>query len=124
MTPEAADWIYREVLTVRYRRNVGADPVVRKGKVVDPGLGPSAVRLCPCQWGPCGHCQQLGRHDHCTTRVGWAGNPPLSPAERLRGIPVWTTGTPCSWRCSCRCPEPARSVPALEQLDLFANLTA
>ena len=119
MTPETADWIYHEVLTKKYRRGVGAEPIVRKGKVIDGGLGPAAVRTCPCHWGPCGHCQDRGRHDRCTTRVGWDGNPPPGPEGWISCIPVWRTGTPCAWRCSCPCPRPAPSTPGLEQLDLF-----
>jgi len=111
MPARAADWIAAHALTPRYITGQG---------------GLDLVRMCACQYGPCGHCAQLGRHDRCTTKVGFNGRPPLSPAARLNGIPVWTPGKPCAWRCPCDCPAPTPEPVALEaradaptQLSLF-----
>jgi hypothetical protein len=139
MTPAAADWIYREVLTTAYRRSVGAEG---RGDE-EMHLGPAAVRDCRCQWGPCGHCQ-AGRPDRCAHRRGTA------PASLHDGHVLgrdgsvragWRrVGTVCVWRCpgppggdllftvtTGAVPPPvrperlvsAKPTPA-EQLDLFA----
>uniref|UniRef100_UPI003F4946A0 DUF6248 family natural product biosynthesis protein n=1 Tax=Actinoplanes sp. CA-151224 TaxID=3239904 RepID=UPI003F4946A0 len=122
MSPEAADWVYREALTRAYRSSVGADL----------GDGPAMVRACPCQWAACGHCLG-GWHEQCTTRIGFAGRRPADPAAHLLAraghvvAEVWPAGTPCAWRCPCDCPTPvppAQPAPApyrlaLEQLDLL-----
>lgn len=116
MTPEAADWVYEHVLTGTFRRSVGAEG---RGKDADDlALGPAAVRTCPCQWGPCGHCQ-AGRIDRCAHRSipDW---PRPEPAAYLVGrnggalALVWTVGKPCRWRC----PGP----PSGEQVELFAGV--
>jgi hypothetical protein len=114
MTPAAADWVYRHVLTAAYRRSVGAE--ARADRDDDMQLGPRAVRICPCQYGRCGWCTN-DRHDQCTHHR-WASPP--SPAARLLSrsgsvlAEVWPTGKPCAWRCACGCRAPA------VQLDLFA----
>jgi len=57
------------------------------------------IRVCPCQYGPCGWCKDLGKHERCTHKVA---PPHRSPAARLSGIPVWALpGPACSWRCPC-----------------------
>ncbi len=137
MTAAAADWVYAEVLTPAYRRAVSAEG---RGQDEDQ-LGTAAVRICPCQWGPCGRCEVLGRHDQCTTKVGFAGQPPVSSYGWLHNasglmvflwsqalgrrvsVEVWPSGTPCAWRCPCVCPVPEPVLvrePEFEQLGLFA----
>ncbi|MEV5629159.1 DUF6248 family natural product biosynthesis protein [Micromonospora tulbaghiae] len=90
------------VLPDSYRRNT-----------VDPAR-------CACQYGTCGYCR-ANRHPDCHT-AAWGSSP--SPETYLCGpggtalAPVWRSGTPCRWVCSCTC----RSTPApVEpvQLDLF-----
>lgn len=118
MTPAAADWVYEVVLTQRYKESAGAImwTGARENRR-DAGAGAVFLRMCACQWGPCGHCSD-GRHDRCAHRGEW--RPPASSATWLqshRGMAiaaVWMAGRPCRWSCACDCP-----APAVEQLGLF-----
>ncbi|MFC3385670.1 DUF6248 family natural product biosynthesis protein [Couchioplanes azureus] len=103
-TPDdhTAQWIAEHVLTRTYLKSCG---------------GIDLVRLCSCQYGRCGHCG-MGNHGKCPTRVGVAGRPPADAHTHVVGRrgwayqPVWTTGTPCRWRCACtECATP-RPTPA------------
>ncbi|GAA2696422.1 DUF6248 family natural product biosynthesis protein [Actinoplanes palleronii] len=128
MTEDAADWIYREVLTQTYRRSVGAEA---RGKGQDDlQLGPAAVRRCRCQYGRCGHCG-TDRHEQCTTHVHGARRGGETYVVGRTGgalAEVWLSGKACAWRCSCGCPAPVpvqaipepEPEPVFEQMDLFA----
>lgn len=102
MTPAAADWVYREVLTQRFRESAGA--VMWTGAREhrrDEGPGAAMLRTCRCQYGLCGHCGD-GRPDRCTHR-NWT--PPAGPDTWIQGrggaalVPVWRVGKPCAWLC-------------------------
>lgn len=130
----AADWIYEHVLTRRYLESVGAIAWTgARENRRDEGEGAALVRCCPCQYGACGYCSQLGKHDRCTSRT----SPPvvsqvltyIVASDKAAVAPVWTTGRPCSWRCPCGCApaepapevEPVAAPPVVgEQLELFA----
>ena len=106
LLPDAAAWIRDVVLPAAYRRNT-----------VDPAL-------CPCQWGPSGHCQN-GDHERCPRTEGWHRHGQADPDTYItdaRGMPaagaeVWRSGTACRWLCPCPChttvtplfPMPARA---------------
>lgn len=94
---------------------------------------------CPCQWGPCGHCE-AGRHDQCSV-VAWGGAPRAHCDTYVtnargqvavgRGViaDVWRAGRPCRWVCPCGCTPVGAALPppgpaAPEQLDLFSQLTS
>lgn len=66
---------------------------------------PLPDNMCPCQYGPCGHCAQRERHDQCITRrVGPITQPAAYLTRKDRALAlVWTTGQPCQWVCSCPC---------------------
>ncbi len=89
---EIADRIAADVLTGRYLKSYG---------------GLDLVRTCACRYGRCGHCD-MGRHDKCTTRVGFDGKPPARPLTHVVGrssgalAGVWPSGTACRWVCPCR----------------------
>ena len=122
MTPAAADWIYREVLTPAYRRAVGAE-----GRGDDAGTvtGPAVLRRCPCESGVCHGCQ-TGHHAGCVgvrivlpaTHVirtdGHVAVVPMGAGRHAVYAAVWLSGRQCGWLCACGCSAPA------EQLDLFA----
>lgn len=99
ISADVADWIADNVLPRHYVKSCG---------------GLDLIRCCECQYGPCGWCQQLGKHERCTTRFGFPGQGPASPLTHLvlrsgstRGtLGVWPVGTPCRWRCPCDCPPP------------------
>jgi hypothetical protein len=99
---EQADWIAKHVLTHRYLKSCG---------------GINLVRLCSCQYGPCGHCSK-GTHASCSTRR----HPELSrPRSHTHVVSrdgaalteVWTVGGSCRWVCPCR--DPAHSAPPADQ---------
>ena len=124
MPPDTAQLIRDQVLPTSYRDEIRA------------GL----IEHCPCQWGPCGHCE-AGNHNQCSV-VAWGGAPRAHGDSYIinrrgqvtvgRGVPsteVWRAGRPCRWICPCGCtpigytPPPAPTGPAApEQLDLFAAL--
>jgi hypothetical protein len=99
----AADWIRGTVLA----------PVYPKGKSRgDDDSGSVAyglIRLCPCQWGRCGHCSQRGVHTACVkhTMRPQPRHEATLLARRRDGwfgvAPVWRVGTPCRWVCECPC---------------------
>lgn len=73
LRPAAVDartamWIRANVLS--------RTPSARPGRKWDgPDFGEAPFVLidwCPCQWGPCGNCQELGKHDDCAHRKGTA----------------------------------------------------
>jgi hypothetical protein len=114
VTPETADWVYAVVLTKTYLRSVGAEG---RGDQ-ELSRGPAAVRDCPCEWGPCGHCA-AGRIDRCGHRTipAWPKPSPATYVVARDGAAVasvWRVGRPCQWRC----PGP----PAGEQIELFAGV--
>lgn len=94
---DAATWI----------RDVVLPPAYRAG-TTDPSI-------CPCQYGPSGHCA-AGRHERCPRTWGWHRHGEPDPdthitnaAGRVGGAPsvssvaVWRTGRPCRWLCPCTC---------------------
>jgi hypothetical protein len=92
MPTSTADLIAKKVLTRTYIKSAG---------------GLDLVRMCSCQYGPCGHCSS-GSHDKCTTRVGFHGKPPKEGADTYvqnrRGhaiAPIRRSGTDCRWWCPC-----------------------
>ncbi len=97
-----------------------------------PDLGEDAfasIDQCRCQWGRCGYCQDLGRHDLCAHRDGTApacdGHETYVISSR-RGsalTPVWVKQVfdrrvpGCRWVCPCvdcetETPPPAAERPA------------
>lgn len=114
MTPAAADWVYDVVLTQRFKESVGAIMWTGAGADRrDEGRGAAFLRMCACQYGPCGRCGD-GRPDRCAHR-GWT--PPLVPdgwIQSRRGLAVgavWRSGKACAWLCP---------TVVLGQLELFA----
>jgi hypothetical protein len=76
------------------------------------------IDVCACQYGPCGNCGQLDRHERCPKATGFDRGP--SPETYLTGrrtgaalAPVWV-GRPCHWVCPCDC-----LTPRVGQLELF-----
>ncbi|MEV6344167.1 DUF6248 family natural product biosynthesis protein [Actinoplanes sp. NPDC051851] len=143
MPLDVADRIYAEVLTGAYRRSVGAEGRGAKHQDEDLTLGPAAVRMCRCEWGPCGHCQ-ASRPDRCAHRRGtspktWHETWILN-RDGMAVAEVRLTGRPCQWRCPgppggdllfavqadavvpprTRAERPAAKRPAVEQPNLFA----
>jgi hypothetical protein len=114
VTPEAADWVYDVVLTRRYKESAGAImwTGARENRR-DEGAGASFLRMCECQYGPCGRCSD-GRPELCGHR---AWTPALSPDTYIQDRHghalnrVWRSGKPCAWLCS---------TVRLGQLELFA----
>lgn len=113
MTPEAADWVYRHVLTDRLKESSGAIMWTGSGPDRrDEGRGAAMLRTCRCQYGRCHRCL-LGSHDGCT------GIRVTGPAARvldrtgLALAEVWPSGRPCAWQCPCGC-------RGVGQLELFA----
>ncbi|MET9303208.1 DUF6248 family natural product biosynthesis protein [Micromonospora aurantiaca] len=117
MPAHAAAWIHDVVLPPKYRQGT-----------TDPSK-------CPCQGGPCGHCD-AGRHQQCAV-IAWGGAPVVRPetvivdsrgyvavARGVRSVDVWRSGRPCRWVCSCGCApigcEPPPATEPAYQLDLFA----
>lgn len=102
MTHEATDWVYDVVLPQRYLESAGAImwTGARENRR-DEGHGVAFLRLCACQYGPCGRCGD-GRPDRCAHRE-WT--PPFMPATYLqdrRGMAiaaVWRSGKACAWLC-------------------------
>ncbi len=102
MPGHQANWIAEQVLTRTYIKSCG---------------GVELIRLCDCQYGPCGHCGQ-GNHAKCSTRR----HPELSrlhPHTRVVGptgaalTDVWTAGAACRWVCPCN--DPAHSTPVADE---------
>ncbi len=117
MTPAAADWIAKHVLTPEMLKGYGSQ------------------RRCCCQGGICGHCRD-GRHRSCMV-VAWGGAPRAScegwitdRQARVKSPDVWRAGKPCRWVCACGCdpwaPElpPVGGPPVAMQLDIFGELLA
>lgn len=85
----------------------------------DPDDPPGYREHCPCQWGPCGRCQD-GRCDLCAADTGWDGGGPepltyIEARDRSALTPVWAPvgARDCSWRCPCHAAgHPRRAVPA------------
>ena len=93
MDAEAADWVWDQVVP----------QLVRRGATV----GGRPDRTCPCQYGPCGHCQ-AGRHSQCPMlRRGVVVEPEARIISRDGMVAtarwgVWrASGAPCRWICSC-----------------------
>ncbi len=109
MTPAEADWIAATALTPRYLASCG---------------GIELVRLCSCQFGACGWCAQLGQHDRCQRGPVVGVHTRLVARDGAALTQIWTSGTPCAWRCPCDCPTPepvplALPADAPTQLALF-----
>lgn len=104
MTPEAAAWVAEHVLT----------------KWALSGWTVEQRRVCPCQYGPTGHCQD-GDHTKCAHHGRREGYPKPSPDTHVisrRGssygsAPVWRAGQPCVWRCPCTVCADAPALPGL-----------
>jgi hypothetical protein len=90
LTPAAAEWVKTAVLPKAYFREGAYAPLITK---------------CPCQWGQCGTCKDLGKHEKCNTNHGGSvASPEAYVISRRHGgalTPVWRTGTPCRWICPC-----------------------
>lgn len=69
-------------------------------------VGP--LNVCPCQYGPSGHCRN-GRHEKCQRTWGWERHGQPEPETYVVGrdwsalTPVWRVGTACRWLCPCVC---------------------
>ena len=91
MDAETADWIWWNAVPPLVRRGAGGEP----------------DRTCPCQYGPCGHCQ-AGRHTQCVmlkrTAIAW---PEAFIIDRHGMVTdptlgMWRAdGPPCRWICPC-----------------------
>jgi hypothetical protein len=115
-TALTAEWIAANVLTAAYIDSCG-------------GLG--LIRMCACQYGPCGWCSSFDKHDRCHTKQVAPMAGPDTYVQACSGTAlaaVWRSGTSCRWVCPCVCPEaepkPSRPVakveaPHVEQLGLF-----
>lgn len=82
------------------------------------------VDVCPCQYGPSGHCGE-GRHERCPRTLGSDRHgiplPETHVVSRSWGAltPVWRVGAACRWLCPCEChstvqalfPAPKQSPP-------------
>lgn len=105
----AAAWIRANVLS--------RTPSTRPGRKWDgPNLGEDPFALideCRCQWGPCGYCKDLNRHDQCAHRKGTAGRSDghetyvISTRHGSALTPVWVKqvfdgdAAGCRWVCPC-----------------------
>ena len=100
MTPEEAAWVRAHILPA---------PIVDSQRVL--------MRMCPCQWGPCGRCHH-GQHDQCVLRRDPHWYERTMPDTHLCGTdgtaraPVWQAGHRCRWQCPCDCPPLAPPPPA------------
>lgn len=92
--------------------------------------GDDHYATCPCQYGPCGHCQ-AGRHHNCAHNTpGYSVVSPEAyvtdhrsqvlswrvPGARSVVAAVWLPGRACRWRCPC---EHHRAQREPAQLALF-----
>lgn len=132
MPAAAADWVYDRVLTRRYKESTNAiDWVGARENRRDEGKGAAFLRVCSCQYGPCGHCS-AGRHDRCSHRERQPAPACTTYLQNSAGLAiaeVWRSGKPCAWLCTCDCrtaapvdPEqPTVMAPELvfEQISLF-----
>lgn len=91
--------------------DAGAAAWVRK-QVLPTHCHATLTDTCPCQWGPCGHCQQ-GNHLECPKRTNPRHGQPDPEAWIVdqRGLVAahWATvwrahGPACRWICRCDCP--------------------
>lgn len=104
MTPAEADWVAERVIT-RW--------ALSGHKLPD-------LRVCPCQWGPSGHCDKGGNHAKCVHHGRLEGWPRRHSETRVIGrdgsalVDVWRVGTPCMWRCPCPVCAAAPTLPGLE----------
>lgn len=100
MTPEAAAWIRRVVLASHDDLEMLVD-------------------VCPCQWGPSGHCVN-GNHERCIHHGRMPGYDSSSPdtylCNRSGGalVAVWRVGKPCRWHCPCEVCRDAALLPGTE----------
>lgn len=97
MDDATAEWVRSVVLPPKVLKSWGGDKD-----------GVNILHLCSCQYGMCGWCGQLDRHDKCTTWHGFNGNPNPSPLAYIQAraggclTPVWPKhGKPCRWICPC-----------------------
>lgn len=67
------------------------------------------VGICPCQYGPSGHCA-AGNCTKCPRTWEWERHGHPEPETHLVSnrhwaalAPVWRVGTPCRWLCPCVC---------------------
>jgi hypothetical protein len=84
------------------------------------------LHVCPCQYGPCGHCT-AGRHDQCAHRTPGYSDTRRSPLTYLLSrrrfvlAEVWPAdGRCCTWRCPC--PDPACAVPVSTGRELTTHV--
>jgi len=102
MTPEAAAWVRANVLLPYARDEVHSRALIEH---------------CPCQWGPCGHCDS-GRHEQCTARRMPPSVRPETYLVRRNGsvvAEVWRLGKPCVWLCPCGCRQDRNAEPAQDR---------
>lgn len=80
----------------------------------------AASLLCACQYGACGYCSLLGRHERCTANRPTRIVPAAFLTDRQGGqvlAEVWETGHDHRWVCACH----RRGHGQVgQQLDLFA----
>lgn len=66
------------------------------------------LEVCPCQWGPSGHCT-ANHHTKCPRTWGWHRHGQPEPLTHIVSraylalTPVWSTGRACRWLCPCPC---------------------
>lgn len=67
-----------------------------------------STTICPCQYGPSGHCN-AGNHPKCPRTWGWERHGQPEPETHIVSrdygalTPVWRTGQACRWLCPCTC---------------------
>lgn len=74
------------------------------------------IETCRCRWGSCGHCA-ADRHERCAVRgMRPRPGPETYLVDRTGGalMPVWRTGRPCAWTCSCCGGRDLRAEPSAE----------
>lgn len=106
MDAASAAWVRAEVLG---RHRVGK-------RWVGPNLGTDPFGLideCRCQWGRCGNCKDLGKHELCAHRAGTAPADDGREGYLINGrtgaalTPVWVAQVfhgerpGCRWICPC-----------------------
>jgi len=121
----AADWIRDVVLPTVYPRRKGCKASD------DDNIAYQLLRICPCEYGRCGHCSQRDVHTDCT-KHRLAPNPTAAASVLARSregwfpvAAVWVVGRACRWVCDCPC-RPDGTMPGTaprpRQGDLFEEL--